>query len=106
MAETVARMSGSSSTMRTRTSRIGGRLRAGDRPGCRRHFLGRGLGARQQRYGDGEGASTAWRRLDPDASAVALDDAAADVQPEAHSGVCDALDVRCPIEPVEDTLPL
>src|SRR5688500_8526626 len=105
MAETVARISGSSSTIRTRTSRIGGGLRSGHRPWCARFFRCRPR-AGQHRYGDDEGASAARRRLDPDPTAVALDDAAADVQPEAHPGVGDALYVRCPVEAVEDSLPL
>src|SRR5687767_2453451 len=105
MAETVARMSGSSSTISTRTSRIGGGLRSGHWPWCAR-FLWCRLGAGQHRQGDDEGASAARGRLDPDATAVALDDAAADVQAEAHSGVGDALYVGCPIETVEDSLPL
>src|SRR5688572_20582877 len=100
-------MSGSSSTMSTRMSGIGGCLRGGSgvpaRLGARNIGIGRLVGGRQSHA---EGAAAARRWLHPDPAAVLLDDPSTDVEAQAHARIGDALRIRGPIEPLEDAVVL
>src|SRR5918999_4720923 len=111
MAETVARMSGSSSTTSTVTSRISGGLHdLAALLGTRHRPAGRILVADDCRCDDGdrhrEDAATLRSWLHPDASLVRIHDAPADVEAKTDAGFWHALHVRGAVEAIEDPLAL